>query len=78
MCGVLDVKSVLVSSAIAANKFLRVNTRRGLSVDKMAQKWHLVEKPWNRIETIVRRGGNRNKMCVESWRHSGAEARLAK
>ena len=48
MCGVLDVKSVLVSSAIAANKFLRVNTRRGLSVDKMAQKWHLLEKPWNR------------------------------
>ena len=47
-------------------------------MDKMAQKWHLVEKPWNRIETIVRRGGNRNKMCVESWRHSGAEARLAK
>ena len=36
MCGVLDVKSVLVSSAITANKFLRVDTRRGLSVDKMA------------------------------------------
>ena len=36
MCAVFDVKSVLVSSAITANKFLRVNTRRGLPVDKMA------------------------------------------
>ena len=54
VCAGSWMSKVLVSSAIAANKFLRVNTRRGLSVDKMAQKWHLLEKPWNSVITIGR------------------------
>ena len=50
----------------AAKNFARVITGRGLQVKKMAQKRLLFEKPWNSVETIVRRGSTRKKFSLSS------------
>ena len=70
----------------AANNFVRVNTGRGLQVEKMTQKWHLLEKPWNSFKTIVRRGSVWKIFLVtvawaewgplESWPRRGRLRRL--
>ena len=55
-------------------------------MEKMTQKWHLLEKPWNSFKTIVRRGSVWKIFLVtvawaewgplESWPRRGRLRRL--